>query len=86
MYMQKKDKMSVNHQRTKVMLFTRHKNLDFVPELQLIEGQTIEVVEEMKIVGYMLRSDLKTCSNTAMIIKKAYGRMWIIRRLSPRSI
>ena len=82
----KKHKMSVNHQKTKVMLFARHKNFDFVPELQLIEGQTIEVVEEMKIVGYMLRSDLKICSNTAMIIKKAYGRMWIIRRLSPRSI
>ena len=35
----------------------------------------------MKIVGYILRSDLKTCSNTEYIIKKAYSRMWIIRRL-----
>ena len=35
----------------------------------------------MKIVGYILRSDLKTCSNTAYIVKKAYGRMWILRRL-----
>ena len=77
----KKRKISVNHQKTKVMLFARHNKFDFVPELQLIENQNIEVVEEMKIVGYMLRSDLKTCSNTAMIIKKAYGRMWIIRRL-----
>ena len=73
--------MSVNHQKTKVMLFARHKNFDFVPELQFLENQNIEVVEEMKIVGYILRSDLKTCSNTAMIIKKAYGRMWIVRRL-----
>jgi hypothetical protein len=77
----KKHKMSVNHQKTKVMLFARHNIYDFVPELQLIENQNIEVVEEMKIVGYMLRSDLKTCSNTEMITKKAYGRMWIIRRL-----
>ena len=35
----------------------------------------------MKIVGYILRSDLKTCSNTEYIVKKAYGRMWILRRL-----
>ena len=38
-------------------------------------------MEEIKIVGYILRSDLKTCSNTEFIIKKAYGRMWILRRL-----
>ena len=77
----KNHKISVNHQKTKIMLFSRHKQYDFVPEMQLIEDQNIEVVEEMKIVGYILRSDLKTCSNTAYIIKKAYGRMWILRRL-----
>ena len=49
--------------------------------MQFIENQNIEVVEEMKIVGYILRSDLKTCSNTEYIIKKAYGQMWILRRL-----
>ena len=76
-----KRKISVNHQKTKVMLFSRHKKYDFLPELELIEGEKIEVVEEMKIVGYLLRSDLKTCSNTESIIKKAYARMWVIRRL-----
>ena len=35
----------------------------------------------MKIVGFILRSDLKTSSNTAYIVKKAYGRLWILRRL-----
>ena len=35
----------------------------------------------MKIVGFILRSDMKTISNTNYIIGKAYGRMWIIRRL-----
>ena len=74
-------KISVNHQKTKVMLFSRHKKYDFLPELELIENEKIEVVDEMKIVGYILRSDLKTCSNTDYIIKKAYARMWIIRRL-----
>ena len=35
----------------------------------------------MKIVGFILRSDQKTVSNTNYIIGKAYKRMWIIRRL-----
>ena len=73
--------MSVNKEKTKIMLFSRQKKYDFLPELQLIQGQNIEVVEEMKIVGVILRSDLKTSSNTRYIIKKAYSRMWIIRRL-----
>ena len=63
------------------MLFSRYNKYDFVPELQLIENENIEVVEEMKNVGYILRTDLKTCSNTAYIVKKAYGRMWILCRL-----
>jgi hypothetical protein len=29
----------------------------------------------------MLRSDLRTCSNTTYIVGKAYKRMWIVRRL-----
>ena len=73
--------MSLNHQKTKVMLFSRHRKYDFSPELYLDQNTNIEVVEEMKIVGFILRSDLKTISNTNYIIGKAYGRMWVLRRL-----
>ena len=31
--------------------------------------------------GFVLRSDMKTLSNTEYIVKKAYARMWIVRRL-----
>jgi hypothetical protein len=72
--------MSCNQQKTKILLFSRMKKYDFSPELQL-GGKHIEVVEEMKIVGFQLRADLKTISNTRYIIKKAYSRMWIVRRL-----
>ena len=73
--------MSINHQKTKVLLFSRHRKYDFVPEIQLIPNENIEVVEGMKIVGFVSRSDMKTCSNTEYIVKKAYARMWIVRRL-----
>jgi hypothetical protein len=55
-------------------------NYDFMPEL-FIREEHIEVVESIKVVGFILRSDLKTKSNTAYITAKAYSRMWILRRL-----
>ena len=55
--------------------------MDFMPELSLSEGTNLEVVESMKLVGYQLRSDLRTCSNTDYIVGRAYKRLWIIRRL-----
>ena len=70
--------MSVNHLKTKVMVFPRHRKYDFLPEMQLIPNTNIEVVEETKIVGFILRSDLKTTSNTNYNIGMAYRRMWII--------
>ena len=63
------------------MLCSTWRKYDFQPEVHLRQGENLEVVQELKLVGYMLRSDLKTCSNTAYIIKKAYKRMWIVRRL-----
>ena len=72
--------MSCNQKKTKILLFSKMKKYDFMPELNL-GSESIEVVEEMKIVGFILRSDLKTISNTRYIIKKAYARMWIVRRL-----
>ena len=74
-------KMSINRQKTKCMLFNRAKNYDFTPELCLSEEARLDVVEEMKLVGYNIRSDLRTKSNTTYIVGRAWKRMWIIRRL-----
>ena len=46
------------------MLFNRASKHDFVPELYLTPGNHLEVVENMKLVGYQLRFDLRTVSNT----------------------
>ena len=73
-------KMLLNPLKTKAMLFNPHRIYDFVPTLTAGE-EHIDVVEEQKILGYILRSDLKTISNTEYICKRAYKRMWILRRL-----
>ena len=50
------------------------------PELE-IDGVVLEVVEKMKLLGVMLTSDLKWRENTEFITKKAYKRLWLIKRL-----
>ena len=74
-------KMTISKNKTKAMLCNSRVKWDCVPELNLKNEHQIEVVEEMKIVGYLMRSDMKTCANTAYLVSKAYKRMWLIRRL-----
>jgi hypothetical protein len=73
--------MAINKSKTKAMVCNTRVKWDFQPELSIDGATNIEIVEELKIVGFMLRSDMKTCSNTAYITSKAYKRMWFIRRL-----
>jgi hypothetical protein len=73
--------MAINHKKSRAMICNKRRKWDVMPELSVQTGQNIEIVEELKIVGFMLRSDLKTSSNTKLITKKAYARIWILRRL-----
>ena len=72
--------MAISKSKTKAMLCNSRTKWDFIPELKLQEDD-IQVVQEMKIVGYVMRSDMRTCSNTEYLVKKAFKRMWLIRRL-----
>jgi hypothetical protein len=74
-------KMAINHKKSRAMILNKRRKWDVMPELSVQSEDNIEIVEELKIVGFMLRSDLKTSSNTRFITKKAYARMWILRRL-----
>ena len=73
--------MQINRSKTKAMLCNSRTKWDFIPELKLYNEDDIEVVHEMKIVGFIMRSDMRTCSNTEYLVKKAFKRMWLIRRL-----
>ena len=46
-----------------------------------IENETIELVEEMKLLGVKITSDMKWNQNTEYITKKAYSILWMIKRL-----
>ena len=73
--------MCINTLKTKAMFCRSWRKYDILPELLLQPDLNLEVVEELKLVGFIFRSDLKTCFNTSHIIKKAYKRMWIVRSL-----
>ena len=72
--------MKLNVAKCKFMLFNPTHNYDFIPQLQ-IQGTNIETMEEMKLLGLTLTNDLKWHANTEAMVKKAYSRLWMIRRL-----
>ena len=74
-------KMLLNPLKTKTMVFNTLLKYDVLPQISTQAGEYLDVVEEHKILGFVLRSDLKTISNTEYICQKAYKRMWLIRRL-----
>ena len=73
--------MLLNPIKTKAMLFNTLRNYDCIPQISIKSGENIEVVEQHKILGQIVRSDMRTISNTEAICKKGYKRMWILRRL-----
>ena len=73
--------MRINQGKTKVTLFNTARLNDFMPRL-CIDGNThLEVVEEFKLLGVVFQSNLRWQANTDFICKKAYARLWMIRRL-----
>ena len=51
-----------------------------MPDLRL-DNQEVEVVEELRLLGVIVRSDMTWVSNTENMVKKANKRLWIVRRL-----
>ena len=62
------------------MLFNNWKKWDFMPELE-VGGNQLDLVEEMKILGVVMTSDLIWSANTKYIVEKAFSRVWMLRRL-----
>ena len=75
-----KNNMKINYKKTKVILFNPCTLTDFMPEV-VIDDNELEVVDEIRLLGLIIRSDLKWISNTANIVAKANKRLWILRRL-----
>ena len=76
----KTNEMKLNLEKTKFMIFNSCSSIDFMPTFS-IGGTEINLVEEMKLLGLIITSDLKFSKNTDYIVKKAFKRIWMLKRL-----
>ena len=70
------NEMKINYNKTKLIKFNPCTSIDFMPEI-IVDGNELELVDEIKILGLNLRSDLKWTSNTQNMISKANKKLWI---------
>ena len=64
-----RNSMQINKKKTKVMVFNPCKAWDFQPALSL-DNQELDMVEEMRLLGVVIQSDLKWTSNTEQMVVK----------------
>ena len=73
-----KQKMIISQKKTKAMIINFTDNHQFTTRLQL-KGENIEVVNQMKILGTIIKDDFSWDDNCALIIKKVNARMQLLR-------
>ena len=76
-----KQKMILNESKTKAMIFNFTKKHQFTSRLQL-KGKNVEIVTQTKLLGTIITNDLKWHANTKHIVKKAWARMQLLRKVS----
>ena len=72
--------MKINYKKSKLMIFNPCWSMDFQPEFEF-GGDQMEVVEEIRLLGVTIQSNLKWHKNTTDIVGRASNKLWIIRRL-----
>ena len=74
--------MKIKEKKTSIMKFNFSRTNDFPPELT-IEGfqNNLQVINQTRLLGVVLSSDLKWSANTDFICTKAIKKMWTLRRM-----
>ena len=73
--------MKINSSKSKIMIFNKSRNYEFPPEYSFNDGQNLEVLEDTKLLGIQLSTDLRWSSNTQTVYGKAMSKMWLLRRM-----
>ena len=74
-------KMKINENKSKIMIFNFTKNYQFSTRLS-IQGEPLKTVKETKLLGTILTDDLKWKKNTAFIVKRANARMQLLQNIT----
>ena len=75
------NQMQINQRKSNIMLFNKSRTTDFPPEFSFRNGQNLEVVEETRLLGVVLTSDLRWDANTRSVCSRAMAKMWLLRRM-----
>ena len=73
--------MELNEKKTKSIIFNFSKKHQFSTDL-LLKNKRIEIVDQAKLLGLILTSDLKWEENTSYLVKDANKRMIMLRAAS----
>jgi hypothetical protein len=73
--------MKINASKSKVMIFNKSRKYEFAPEYSFRVGQVLEVMEESKLLGIQISSNLSWFSNNKSIYTRAMSKMWLLRRM-----
>ena len=74
-------KMQLNVEKSKMMIFNFTNNYQFSTNVSH-NGNDMEVIEETKLLGTVITSDLKWHRNTEVLGKRANARMRILHKIS----
>ena len=75
-----RNNMKLNLSKTKLMVFNSCTAKDFLSQFE-IDDLAIQLVEETKLLGLVVTSDLSWSANTDYIVGRCNSKMWMIRRL-----
>ena len=76
----RKNFMKINIKKTKVLLFNpARRRIDFQPDIKL-DGKILDVIDQIRLVGFVLTDDLSWHKNTDSLVSRAYAKMWIFMK------
>ena len=72
--------MKLNKSKTKCLPFISSTTKDFMPQLSLEDGNYLEVIYQLKLVGLVISSDLSWTAHVEYTIKRVNGVLWQLTR------
>ena len=72
--------MRLNYQKSKIMIFNFTQNYQFSTRLQM-DKKNLDIVEECKLLGTIVTSDLKWDKNIQHIVRRANARMQLMHKI-----
>ena len=74
------NQMKLNGKKTKLMFINFTRNYQFSTRIHL-ENELLEIIEETKLLGCVITSDLKFHKNTNYMVRRAFARMTMLHKL-----